>query len=83
MIKTLFRKTPTVEEVRERTIIYMKVHKIMMPNDVILVGDKTDGFAYALVWKSAEQQKLFVARCKDVRRRKLKINFNEQAILTG
>lgn len=83
MLNNLFKKTPTVEEFREYTIKYLLVHKIHMPNDSVLIGDKTNGFGYAQIYKSQEQQQLYIAWCEDVRTKNPEIHFDEQAIQFG
>lgn len=76
MLKRLFQKTPTVEQFRQIVFQSLKANDIQMPNDTLLEKEMIDGFEYSQIWKSQAYHMMFVARCKDIRNKNCKIQFD-------
>lgn len=80
MLKSIFRRTPTVEEFREQIIKSLKTDNIQMPDDARLDEEIINGFEYIQKWVSNNYHMEFNAICLDVRNPNSKIYYTKRRI---
>jgi len=70
MLKNLFVKTPNLEQIRKIVFkaLWNSENMKNIANDLKFTGkDKIQGHEYYQIWKSEEQNQLYIAYCGDIR----------------